>query len=117
MTSAHTKTDSQAVLEREEVEDVPRLPEYAVILHNDDFTPQEFVVQILQLIFHHNPASAEAIMLAIHSGAEGVCGIYVEEVAETKMHQVRHIANEHGHPLLCTIRLAGPQSTPGRPRA
>ena len=79
----------------------PRL--YRVILLNDDFTTMEFVVWILQTIFHHGESTASAVMLAIHQKGAGIAGIYTYEVAETKVAQVLEYAQEAEFPLQCTM--------------
>ncbi|MDC3266722.1 MAG: ATP-dependent Clp protease adapter ClpS [Gammaproteobacteria bacterium] len=78
-------------------------PKYQVVLLNDDYTPMDFVVQILQKIFSMDRSSATRIMLQIHTEGKGICGIYTYEVAETKVAQVTGLAQQHQHPLLCTM--------------
>ena len=78
-------------------------PLYKVLLLNDDYTPMEFVVVILQRFFHKSREDATRIMLHVHQKGLGVCGIFTREVAETKVRQVLHFANEHKHPLKCTL--------------
>ena len=75
---------------------------FKVIMHNDDYTPMDFVTQILEQIFHHSPAAATRIMLAVHKEGAGVAGVYSKEVAETKREQVIQISRENGFPLLVT---------------
>ncbi len=72
---------------------------YKVLLFNDDYTPMEFVVQILEQLFGKSPAAATQIMLAIHRGGVGVAGVYVLEIAETKVAAVHRAAEERGYPL------------------
>ena len=84
----------------------PRLkkpPLYRVVLLNDDYTPMDFVVQILQGIFSMDRSSATRIMLQIHTKGKGICGVYTYEIAETKVAQVTGLAQKHQHPLLCTM--------------
>jgi ATP-dependent Clp protease adaptor protein ClpS len=78
---------------------VTRPPRYKVILYNDDYTPMEFVVGILERVFGKGPSEATAIMLAIHNGGLGVAGVYVLEVAETKVAVVHQTAQARGYPL------------------
>ena len=76
---------------------------YRVILHNDDFTTMEFVVALLIHVFHHDESNANAIMMHIHRTGMGVAGVYTYEVAETKVVQVRELAEKAEFPLLCTF--------------
>ena len=78
-----------------------RPPLYRVILLNDDYTPMEFVVQVLERFFGMNREKATQVMLAVHTQGKGVCGIYPQDVADTKASQVNESARESGHPLLC----------------
>ena len=84
----------------------PRLkrpPLYRVVLLNDDYTPMEFVVQVLQSIFGMDRSTATRIMLEVHTRGKGICGVYTFEIAETKVAQVVSLAEQHQHPLLCTM--------------
>jgi len=84
----------------------PRLkrpPLYRVILLNDDYTPMEFVVQVLEKVFSLDRNTATRIMLEVHTKGKGVCGVYTYEIAETKVAQVTGLAQQHQHPLLCTM--------------
>ena len=76
---------------------------YKVLLLNDDYTPMEFVVQILEQIFGKSREDASAIMLHVHQKGVGLCGVYTHEVAETKVTQVMELAQEYQHPLQCTM--------------
>jgi ATP-dependent Clp protease adaptor protein ClpS len=76
---------------------------YKVLIHNDDYTTMEFVVYVLQVVFHHSPASASRIMLHIHKSGIGVAGIYTRDIAETRVDQVMQLSREAGHPLQCTM--------------
>ena len=78
-------------------------PLYRVVLINDDFTPMEFVVNILEAIFGMERTRATQVMLEVHTKGKGVCGVYNFESAETKVAQVMGIAQQHQHPLLCTM--------------
>lgn len=81
-------------------------PLYKVILLNDDYTPMEFVVEVLETFFKLNREQATQIMLAVHTQGKGVCGIYTRDIAETKAAQVNQFARDHQHPLLCEIEAS-----------
>lgn len=83
-----------------------RPPLYKVVLINDDFTPMEFVVQILEKFFGMNREKATQIMLHVHTRGKGVCGVFTHEIAETKVAQVNEYSRRHQHPLLCTMEEA-----------
>lgn len=78
-------------------------PLYRVILLNDDYTPMEFVVEVLQTFFGMNVETATRVMLKVHTEGKGVCGVYPREIAETKAVQVNEHARAAEHPLLCDI--------------
>lgn len=77
----------------------PRM--YKVLLFNDDYTTMEFVVEVLQRFFASDRERALQIMLKVHNEGSAVCGVYVKDVAETKVSQVGEFAKQHGHPLRC----------------
>lgn len=82
----------------------PKRPDmYKVLLLNDDFTPMEFVVEVLQRFFNKSPEDATRIMLHVHQTGVGVCGVYTFEVAETKVAQVMEFSRRHQHPLQCVM--------------
>jgi len=81
-------------------------PLYRVLLLNDDYTPMEFVVDILERFFSMNRTQATRIMLEVHTRGSGVCGVFTYEIAETKVAQVISHAREHQHPLMCTMEDA-----------
>lgn len=83
-----------------------RPPLFKVILVNDDYTPMEFVVHILEIFFSRDREAATRIMLEVHTRGKGICGIYTHELAETKVSQVNVYARENQHPLLCTMEKA-----------
>lgn len=83
--------------------ELKRPPMYKVVLLNDDYTPMEFVVDILESIFGMERTRATQVMLEVHTKGKGVCGVYNFEIAETKVAQVMGIAQQHQHPLLCTM--------------
>ena len=79
---------------------------YNVLLHNDDYTTMDFVVDILMNIFHKGLIEAEQIMLNIHSSGKAVCGTYTYDIAQTKVYQVKQLARKNGFPLLATVEEA-----------
>lgn len=87
------------VLERTKLK-TPRM--WVVVLHNDDFTPMDFVVELLEEIFDKVEDEAEAIMLRVHNEGRSRVQRYTREIAETKVTQAMNLATQHGHPLLCT---------------
>jgi len=87
--------------------DKPKLkqpPKYQVLLLNDDFTPMDFVVDILRRFFHKSENDATHIMLNVHQQGRGLCGIYPREIAESKVTQVRQSSRSNGHPLACIMQ-------------
>jgi ATP-dependent Clp protease adaptor protein ClpS len=76
---------------------------YKVILHNDDYTTMEFVVEILMMVFGKTLEKATEIMLNVHHKGQGICGVYTREVAETKVETVHHLAGNKGFPLKSTM--------------
>jgi len=76
---------------------------YKVLMLNDDYTPMEFVVHVLERFFQKNRDEATKIMLHVHRRGVGICGVYTYEVAETKVTQVMDFARQHQHPLQCTL--------------
>jgi len=85
---------------RDEIDEPPM---YKVLLHNDDYTTMEFVVEILMLVFNKTPEEAVEIMLNVHQKGIGICGVYTYEVSETKVNTVHSLARELGFPLKCTM--------------
>ena len=79
---------------------------YQVVLLNDDYTPMEFVVQVLEHFFALDRTNATRIMLEIHTRGRGVAGVYTYEIAETRVAQVNSFSRQHQHPLLCTMEEA-----------
>ena len=82
---------------------VKRPPMYAVVLLNDDYTPMEFVIWILQTLFYKPRDEATRVMLQVHNDGKGVAGVFTHDVARTKAVQVEQIARKHEHPLACLI--------------
>lgn len=83
--------------------ELARPPLYQVVLLNDDFTPMDFVVEVLQSFFAMNREKATQVMLHVHTRGKGICGVFTREVAESKVTQVNDYSREHQHPLLCTM--------------
>jgi len=81
-------------------------PMYKVVLNNDDYTPMDFVVHILEIFFSLDRENAIRIMLEVHTRGRGICGIFTHEIAETKVSQVNSYSREQQHPLLCTMENA-----------
>ncbi|MBK8181805.1 MAG: ATP-dependent Clp protease adapter ClpS [Candidatus Competibacteraceae bacterium] len=81
-------------------------PLFKVVLLNDDYTPMDFVVRILEDFFGMNREKATQVMLHVHTRGRGVCGVYTHEIAETKVAQVSEFSRRHQHPLLCTMEEA-----------
>jgi len=79
---------------------------YKVVLMNDDYTPMEFVVDVLQKFFSYDVERATQLMLSVHYQGKAICGIFTAEVAETKVALVNQYAKENEHPLLCTLEKA-----------
>jgi ATP-dependent Clp protease adaptor protein ClpS len=79
---------------------------YKVFLLNDDFTPMEFVVTLLEQLFGMDREKATRVMLQVHSNGKGICGVYTYEIAETKVAQVSEYAQQHQHPLMCSMEEA-----------
>jgi len=100
------ETLTRPVVERDTTtqKKVERPPLYEVILHNDDYTTQEFVVYVLMKYFQHDGVTARKIMLHVHTKGVGVAGIFPFEIAETKAHQVVAFARENEMPLQASLR-------------
>lgn len=81
-------------------------PLYRVVLLNDDYTPMEFVVEILEDFFRMDRPTATRVMIEVHTRGKGICGVYTYEIAETKVAQVTAYARQHQHPLMCTLEEA-----------
>ena len=81
-------------------------PMYRVILLNDDYTPMDFVIEVLKMFFNVNHDRATQVMLHVHTRGKGVCGIFTFEIAETKVVQVNEFSRQQDHPLKCTMEKA-----------
>ena len=95
--------DSNQQTNTAQKEKVKKPPLYAVMLVNDDYTPMEFVVEVLEKFFQKNKDEAQQLMLMVHEKGEAVCGIFTREVAETKAARVVQYAQEHQYPLQTRI--------------
>jgi len=95
--------DGHDLAVEEEQPKVKEPPLYRVVLINDDYTPMEFVVDVLETIFSMERTRATQVMLEVHTKGKGVCGVFNFEIAETKVAQVTALAQQHQHPLLCTM--------------
>tara|TARA_R110002074_G_scaffold75047_2_gene171784 strand:- start:204 stop:566 length:363 start_codon:yes stop_codon:yes gene_type:complete len=76
-------------------------PMYKVVIFNDDYTPMEFVVELLEIFFNMNREAATRIMLQVHREGKAVCGVYIHDIADTKATQINQYARDNEHPLLC----------------
>lgn len=85
---------------------IPQPPRYKVILNNDDYTPMDFVVEVLSRFFNMDFEKANQIMVKVHYEGRAVCGLYTAEIAEMKVQQINQYARENEHPLLCTMEQA-----------
>lgn len=97
--------DKEQLLERERQKTEPP-PMYKVLLNNDDYTPMDFVVEVLMRFFRLDAEKANQVMLTVHYRGKAVCGIFTAEIAETKVMQVNQYARKHQHPLMCTMEQA-----------
>lgn len=86
--------------------DIEKPPLYKVVLLNDDFTPMDFVVDVLKIFFGMGHDRATQIMLHVHTRGKGVCGVFTFEIAETKVVQVNEFSRQNEHPLKCTLEKA-----------
>ena len=106
LTPARDSNGDSVVLERKTLKTQPPHM-YQVVMLNDDFTPMEFVVLVIQEFFAKDLATATQIMLKIHIDGKGVCGVYTRDVAVTKVDQVMDAAQKAGHPLQCVSEPVG----------
>lgn len=96
------QADGDQLKEVEEIALQPP-PMYKVIINNDDYTPMDFVVEVLQKFFSMDEDKATQVMMSVHYQGKGVCGLFTAEIAETKVAQVNNYARLHEHPLLCSM--------------
>ena len=103
----HDSRFSDGTATREKRRESLKEPEmYRVVLHNDDYTPRDFVVGVIMAVFHKTASEATRIMLSVHRTGRGTVGVYVYDVAETKARQVKKIATAEEFPLKCTVEKA-----------
>lgn len=95
--------DSDVVTEKKTREQVKRPTLYKVLMHNDNYTTREFVVEVLKTVFHHSDTSATRIMLFVHHSGVGVAGVYPFEIAEMKAKRTEELAREYEFPLRLTL--------------
>ncbi len=103
MNQTDKKTGGAALAQQQ---NIPPPKKYAVYLLNDDFTPMDFVVNILRSVFMLPQDQAVAVMLLVHHEGKGLCGVYTHDIAHTKQQQVASRAEAQGHPLLCSVEEA-----------
>lgn len=102
MSETHqVQNDDSGTITQEALPKLKQPPMYKVILYNDDYTPMEFVVVVLENFFGMNHEKAVKIMFQVHNTGKGICGIFTYEIAETKVAQVNDYSRKHQHPLLC----------------
>ena len=106
MTKRDELDDSGALVTEEAKPKLKKPPLFKVVLVNDDYTPMEFVVHVLEKFFSMDREKATRVMLHVHTRGKGVCGVFTRDIAETKVYQVNEYAREHQHPLLCTMEEA-----------
>lgn len=102
----HEHEHSHGVLVAPGKPELARPPLYSVLLLNDDYTPMDFVVEVLMRFFPMTPEKATQVMLHVHTRGRGVCGVFSREVAESKVAQVNEFSRLNQHPLLCTMERA-----------
>jgi ATP-dependent Clp protease adaptor protein ClpS len=104
--SEHNPDHERGLVVEEAAPKLKRPPLYQVLLLNDDYTPMEFVVEVLENVFGLDRSNATRVMLEVHTRGKGVCGVFTYEIAETKVAQVMAYARQQQHPLLCTMEEA-----------
>ena len=90
-----------ALLEKRQVKKPSR---FKVILHNDDYTPMDFVIMLIMEVFHKSYDEAVELMMAVHVKGKAICGVYPKEIAENKVDKAMSMSKKEGHPLLCTMQ-------------
>jgi len=110
--AAQSRTDESTLTETRSDEKLEHPRMWRVLLHNDDYTTQDFVVWVLESIFHKPRGEAFAIMMSVHRSGMGVAGVYTHDVADTKVTTTKQLAEEHEFPLLVTME---PETEDRRP--
>jgi ATP-dependent Clp protease adaptor protein ClpS len=103
MSSREQRSHEDGLSLQEATPKLKKPPLFKVIILNDDYTPMEFVVQVLETFFAMDREKATRIMLHVHTRGMGVCGVFTKDVAETKVSQVNDFSRNNQHPLLCTM--------------
>ena len=104
MNEYNSKTEEEVISKTED--EVKEPPMYKVLLHNDDYTTMEFVIEILMVVFNRSMEDATRIMLNVHRNGVGICGVYPYEIAETKVETVEVLAISSDFPLKCSMEKA-----------
>lgn len=104
MSNAHRENEGQVITDlRQKVEEPPM---YKVLLLNDDYTTMDFVILVLEVVFHKDSQEATRIMMSVHQDGKGIAGVFTRDVAETKAAIVHDLAHKNEYPLKCTIEEA-----------
>ena len=106
MSDKFEEEDDKSLLVQTSRPKLQKPPMFKVLLMNDDFTPMDFVIEVLQSYFHMDQEKATRVMLHVHTRGMGVCGIFTRDVAETKVVQVNEYSRLRQHPLLCSMEEA-----------
>jgi ATP-dependent Clp protease adaptor protein ClpS len=106
MSNWQEQYDQQQLVEDELKDEIKEPAKYNVFLLNDDYTPMDFVIEVLSRFFNMDSEKATEVMLTVHYKGKGLCGTYSAEIAETKVDQVTRFAFEHQHPLRCEMAKA-----------
>ena len=106
MANKHEREHEHGVAVETSKPELARPPLYSVMVLNDDYTPMDFVVEVLMRFFNMNLEKATQVMLHVHTRGRGVCGVFTREIAESKVAQVNEYARMNQHPLLCTMEKA-----------
>ena len=105
MSEKNHSWDNQSLVFEEAEQDIKEPSMYKVLIINDDFTPMDFVIDVLVRFFHMNEERATQVMMHVHTRGKGLCGIFTHEIAETKMLMVNQYAKDSNHPLLCVMEV------------